>query len=211
MKGKPLSRESSFGRTCVLLSPKTHLFDAISKRPLSHRTGRGATPGRTRIQCSEYRDYGVLSKTNSARRRSCDKTRESRDKAAFLTEDIQPSRGISATNHQACMTVSDLIISHASNLHATERQNTLRLSSDLRSVLGEINRTTHCGEREKGAVTISMEDKVKAWRQYTEENKRVMVLTKASAKAERPDSLVRRKFLLATQVQRASSSSNPQI
>jgi len=197
MKGKPLSRESSLGRTYVLLSPKTHLFDVVSSRPLSHRTPRGVTPGRSRVQHSEYRDCYMLSKTSSARRRSYDKTRESRDKGAFLTEDMQSSRGHSATNHQACMAVNDLIISHASNLHATERHNTLRLSSDLRSVLCEINRSARGGERETGAVTISMEDKVKAWKEYTEENKRVTVLTKASAKPERQDRLVRRKFLLA--------------
>lgn len=129
------------------------------------------------------------------RRRSYDRSRNSSEKGAFLTDDPQTANPQFRSN--ACMTVSDLIISHASNLHATERQNTLRLSSDLRSVLSEINRFAHCEDREAGPVTIAMEDKVKAWRQYTEENKRVMVLTKATAKPERQDRLVRRKFLMA--------------
>ena len=207
MRAKPLSQDSSLGRTYVLLSPKTRLFDAVSSlsssRRLSNRTLRGSTPGRSRIQHSEYKDLDLLSKAKarSLRRRSCDRSRNSSEKGAFLTDDPHTANPQFRSN--ACMTVNDLIISHAANLHATERQNTLRLSSDLRSVLSDINRSAHCGDREPGTVTIAMEDKVKAWREYTEENKRVMVLTKANVKPERQDRLVRRKFLMAALGKRA--------
>lgn len=192
MKGRLFRPKSFLGHTQALYSSKSHGSDGVPSlcSSLSH-SSRHPTPSRYPAPPSETTPLLGARFRHISYRHS-----DSHDKSAFLTDDIRPKRGYSA-HTQTCKTVNDLIISQATQLHATERLNTLRMSSDLRSVLSEINRSVRT-EENPGTVTIAMEDKVKAWKEYNEENKRVVVLTKACVKPERQERLVRRKFLMAT-------------
>ena len=205
MKAK-LLREWSAYHPQVILSPKTKLFDLTSaaslastctrphlshrslKKPPSKRPSRPQSHGpglgtdcfvrtQTRLRAGSFGCEGKDSCVSEGR------------KVRRASENGGRSR--------ACIDLNDLIIAHVSTLHATERHNTLRLSSDLKSVLGEINKSVRDATGGLG-VTIALEDKVKAWKEYNEENKKVVVLTKARCRGEERERMVRRKFLMAS-------------
>lgn len=193
MKAKLLRRLSS-SHPRVILSPKTKLFDLTSAfsstvtRPhLSHRTLQSSSRPSSHVPRLEIEQCSMRTRTASF----------AGDRKHSMSSEGRRVRRCSESRTRACLDLNDLIIAKAEDLHFKERLSTMRLSENWKSVLGEINKSVQGTCAVKG-VTISLEDKVKAWKEYTEENKKVVVMTKPRQRADDQTRLVRRKFLMAS-------------